>query len=113
MLEKLKMLLGITDDSKDGILNFALEYAQDFAKNYCNIEAIPQGAETLIVRMAADLYRSEGYGQGEKPQTAKSVRRGDVTVDYGNASATAAISGEKSVLDDYRTQLNAFRRLRW
>ena len=65
--------------------------------------------------MAADQVRSEGYGQAAAPQTAQSVTRGDVTVSYGGNASTAAeiTSAGKSLLDDYRSQLNAFRKVRW
>ena len=113
MLEKLKMLLGIEDASLDGVLSLVLETVQDQAKNYCNIKEIPTALENITVRMAADLYRSEGYGQAQRPQTAQSVTRGDVTVNYGSSAATAEITGLKSILDDYAAQLQAFRRVRW
>lgn len=112
-LEKLKMLLGATDTSKDGVLAFALENVHELIKNYCNLPEVPPALENTAVRMAADLYRSEGYGYEAAPQAAKSVTRGDVTINYGNGNATAEITGAKSVLDDYKAQLQAFRRLRW
>lgn len=113
MLENLKMVLGIGDTSQDGVLSFILETIQVEVKNYCNIDEIPAALENIIVRMAADLYRSEGYGQAQKPQTAQSVSRGDVTINYGSGAATAEITDGKSILDDYAAQLQAFRRLRW
>ena len=101
MTDKLKLLLGITGEDRDDILSFALETATDMALGYCNLDELPPQLENTVVRMAADLYRSEGYG--------------DVTVNYGsgNNGNTAQITGGKSILDDYRAQLNAFRRLRW
>ncbi len=112
-LEKLKMLLGATDASKDGVLAFALENVHELVKNYCNITEVPPALENTVVRMAADLYRSEGYGNETAPQAAKSVTRGDVTISYGDGATVASITGGKAILDDYKTQLQAFRRLRW
>ena len=115
MTDKLKLLLGITGEDRDDILSFALETVTDMALGYCNLDELPPQLENTVVRMAADLYRSEGYGQAAVPQVAQSVTRGDVTVHYGsgNNGNTAQITGGKSILDDYRAQLNAFRRLRW
>ena len=112
-LVKLKMLLGITDESQDSALAFLLETVQEMVLNYCGIETIPEGLKNTVVRMAADLYRSEGYGQAAAPMAAKSVKRGDVTVDYGESRTVAEITGGKSVLDDYKAQLQAYRKLRW
>ena len=115
MLEKLKLLLGISGEEQDAVLTFVLDAVTDLVLSYCNLDEIPPRLESVVVRMAADQVRSEGYGQAVAPQTAQSVTRGDVTVSYGsNASAAAEITGAgKSLLDDYRSQLNVFRRVRW
>lgn len=112
-IEKLKLLLGITDDVKDGILTFTLETVNEMVKNFCNLEEVPEELKNTVVRMAADLYRSEGYGQESAPQFTKSVSRGDVTVTYADSYGAAKISGEKAILNDYRAQLVPFRKLRW
>jgi hypothetical protein len=109
-VEMLKMILGVT--GKDELLQFALDTVIDEVKNYCNITEIPAELDNIILRMTADVWRSEGYGNESKPQTAASVSRGDVSVSFDGKS-TASISGVKSVLDDYRAQLAAFRKLRW
>ena len=114
MLDKLKLLLGITGEEQDGVLAFVLDSVTDLVLNYCHLDEIPPRLESVVVRMAADQVRSEGYGQTAAPQVAQSVSRGDVTVNYGSNSNTAEITGAgKSLLDDYRTQLNAFRKVRW
>ncbi len=109
-IETLKMILGVT--GKDELLQFTLDTVIDEVKNYCNITEIPSELDNIILRMAADVWRSEGYGNEGKPQTATSVSRGDVSVSFDGQS-TATISGMKSILDDYRAQLAAFRKLRW
>lgn len=115
MLDQLKLLLGISGEEQDAVLTFVLDAVTDLVLSYCNLDEIPPRLESVIVRMAADQFRSEGYGQTAAPQAAQSVTRGDVTVSYGsNSSAAAEITGAgKSLLDDYRSQLNAFRRVRW
>ena len=114
MLDKLKLILGVKkeDAEKDDVFTFTLETVQDEVLNYCNISEIPPALENIVVRMAADLYRSEGFGQAAAPVAAKSIKRGDVTVDYGESRTVSNITGGKSVLDDYKAQLQAFRKLR-
>ena len=109
-IEMLKTILGIT--GKDELLQFVLDTVMDEVKNYCNITEIPSELDNIILRMAADVWRSEGYGNVSRPQTAASVSRGDVSVSFDGQS-TAEIAGLKSILDDYRAQLAAFRKLRW
>ena len=112
-LEKLKMLLGSTEEADDGLLLFALETVREMVLNYCNIEEIPAGLQNTVVRMAADLYRLEGYGQAAAPQVAKSVSRGDVTIQYADSTGVAEANGYKAILADYKAQLQAYRKLRW
>lgn len=109
-LEKLKCLLGIPADNMDSDvqIQFALESAEEFAKNYCNIRDIPAGLTNTVIKMAVDIFRNESYGSAQVPQTIKSVSMGDAKTDFG--SAQAAGYGE-SLLMDYRKQLNRYRRV--
>ncbi|WP_052516585.1 phage head-tail connector protein [Paenibacillus popilliae] len=112
MLDKLKIGLGITGTDKDGLLQFVLDVVIDEIANYCNLELLPARLENVAVRMAADLWRSEGYGNESKPQAVKSVHRGDVSTSFTDV-ATGEVKGIKAIVDDYAAQLNAFRKLRW
>ena len=57
MLEKLKMLLGIDDASKDTRLSLLLEQAEDEAIAYTNNNNI---ADNLIIQMAIYKYNRLG-----------------------------------------------------
>ena len=111
-LDTLKMLLGLEGDGKDPILTFLLDQVTDIVLSYCNLDAMPAGLKNTVVRMAADLYRSEGYGKEGAPTAASEVRRGDVTVKY-TGQAVAEIAGAKGILDDYTAVLQQYRKLRW
>lgn len=56
MLSLLKLLLGITDDSKDALLNHFLEQAGNAACSYCNVDALPERFNGAVVDLAAYLY---------------------------------------------------------
>lgn len=109
-LEDLRKLLGIPAADKDSRMQarFALESAEEFARNYCNIGDIPAGLTNTIIRMAVDIFRNESYGSAQVPQAIKSVSMGDTKTDFG--CAQAAGYGE-SLLRDYRKQLNRYRRV--
>lgn len=110
-LKKLRKLLGIPPDNMDSKMQaqFTLESAEEFVKNYCNIEDIPAGLTSTVIKMAAVMFRNESYGSAQVPQSIKSVSMGDTRTDFG--SAQAAGYGE-SLLKDYRSQLNRYRRVR-
>ncbi len=67
MLTDLKRRLGISevDISQDGLLEVIIKDAQAFFKDYCNRDDIPDGAESVIGRLAVLLYNrnAEQYKQ--------------------------------------------------
>ena len=109
-LEKLKQLLGITDDTKDFILEFALEKAEDTIKNYCNIKEIPVELNNIVLGMAMELYRIENFGSEEEGKDIKSIQVGDTTTTF---ETNKKIDISKELLKDYKAQLDPFRKLRW
>ena len=116
MLELLKKLLGAGADAD--IAQFCLDDATQLALDYCNIAEIPQSMETLIVRMAVDLYRLGGYGSTESPQgPITSIKEGEQSVTYAtlgfaqDRGAMAADNGA-AILANYQLRLNEYRKLR-
>ena len=112
MLDTLKSLLGPT--VIEGAAQFCLEEAQQLALDYCNLEALPAGLESTVVRMAADLYRIEGYGQASVPKgPVTAVKEGDQSVSFAADRAGAIAGNGASLLKGYTQRLNAYRKLRW
>ena len=109
MLEKLKKLLGIEDDSKDFVLQYELDAVTDMVLNYCNIEELPFGLENTACRMAFDLYRYDRPGSAEGPMSVETVTEGKTSTSFTRAAD--ALQG--GVLADYKAQLNRYRKLRW
>lgn len=109
-LEKLKQLLGITDDTKDFILEFALEKAEDTIKNYCNIKEIPVELNNIVLSMAMELYRLENFGNEEGKKEVKTIQVGDTTTTF---ETSKDMNVAEELLKDYKAQLDPFRKLRW
>lgn len=61
MLELMKALLGISNTSKDIILNFHLENAQIAIKSYSNIDEIPETLNNTIVKLAIFYYKNDTF----------------------------------------------------
>lgn len=80
MLDKLKMLLGIEDETQDGVLNFLIEDTQNLILGYCRLEFLPKQLESLVPVVAADMYRAKGYGEAAAPELVKSISEGDRSV---------------------------------
>lgn len=71
-LDNVKILLGITDNSQDALLNLYLSRATNFVKNYCNIDEIPSSLDEVIEDIAVIRYRLHGV-EGVKSETKGSL----------------------------------------
>ncbi|NJB05868.1 hypothetical protein GSQ22_08530, partial [Clostridioides difficile] len=108
----LKKLLGFSreDDSKDTILEFILEDVEEMVKNYCNVPTIPEQLNSTILRMAIDMYKNESLGSEDIALgSISSISEGDTSVSY----RSSASEFKESLLKDYKSQLNRYRKLRW
>ena len=104
-LEMLKQLLGMTDSSKEPLVAFALENAEETVRNYCHIEEIPEGLNSTVVRMAMELYRNERPGEEGVPLTVTSIKAGDTSSSFGIVE-NMGYTG--SVLKNYKNQLHRY-----
>lgn len=112
--EEVKKLLGITDISKDDILDFIIKKVIARVIRYCNLKTIPLELETTIISMVIDGYRQIELGK-EKPEgEAKSVTRGDTSVSYlTSVEIVQKWSNNPSLLNDYKAELNQYRKVRF
>ncbi|HBF6109170.1 TPA: phage head-tail connector protein, partial [Clostridioides difficile] len=109
---RLKKLLGFSreDDSKDTILEFILEDVEEMVKNYCNVPTIPEQLNSTILRMAIDMYKNESLGSEDIALgSISSISEGDTSVSY----RSSASEFKESLLKDYKSQLNRYRKIRW
>ena len=62
------MLLGIKDDEQDSLLSFLIEDTVNMIMAYCHIDVLPRQLESLVPKIAADMYRAKGYGDSKSPR---------------------------------------------
>lgn len=105
MLDTLKMILGIEDNSKDTLLSFVIEDCENLINSYCHTENVPTKLESIVPIMAADMYRRKGFGQADVPQSVKSITQGDRSISFENTSV-----GTDDFLKEYEARLKPFRR---
>lgn len=103
VLGTLKILLGIEDDKQDGLLSFLISDVENSILGYCRLDIMPRQLESLIPAIAADYYRSKGYGKEEAPEIVKSISEGNRSVSY------AETSPDNNFLSAYYKRLNPFR----
>jgi len=111
-LNSLKDMLGInvTDSTKDITLKFALEDATNIILDHCHIDEIPTGLETTLIRMARELYINENLGdESIALGSVSSINEGDKSTSF----RSAASEFKDSLLKDYKSKLNKYRKLVW
>lgn len=110
-LAKLKLLLGIApeDISQDISLQFIIDDVEEVVKNYCKLQEVPGGLTNTCYRMAMDIYRAEGIGEADTPLLVSSITEGDTSTSFGSRTELL----KDMLLNDYKAQLNAYRKLRW
>lgn len=109
---KLKALLGITDDSKDEVLDFTLATVKDIICNYCRTEKVPEGLENIWLDMCVALFRGESLGQETAEGVVKSIAEGDTSISFGSAFSNGE-DGVMVFLRNYSHQLDRYRRVGW
>lgn len=94
-LEKLKIRLGISDNSEDNLLNMLLEDAEGEILDFCNRDILPDKAQVLQRELAINYYNRIG-SEGEASRS-----EGGVSVSYS-----------KEIPENIKSRLLAFRRLK-
>lgn len=104
MLEQIKIVLGITDTSKDNLINYHIKNISNEVMNYCNIKAIPTNLESFIQNKVISIFRYES----NENKGIKSMVEGDVKLEFAienNGADTMVYSlndADKKVLRNFR-----------
>lgn len=84
LLQRIKLYLDISENSKDTILDEFINIAKDYAVQYCHLETYDDKLDSIIVKMVVEDYNrrkaegissrnysgiSESYGTDYSPQT--------------------------------------------
>lgn len=100
MMETIKMLLGITDNSQDLIIDFHIQDVTNAILDYCNIPVVPERLETLIISEVVGIMKGNN-------SAVKSIVRGDTEIQYkDDAQGT-------NVLKEVQSRLNAYRKVKF
>lgn len=60
MLDKIKILLGLTDDSKDELLSILIALCKDEAVDFCNLTEYNNKLDSAIIAMVIERYNKIG-----------------------------------------------------
>lgn len=103
-------------------ISLAINEAEQYIKNYCAIDSIPNALLYTWANIAVDLanyQKTASAPQSVSIDSVGSIRIGDTNVSLGGSKKAEAIAmaGHRVNLDaiamDYRAELNRFRRMWW
>jgi len=109
-LSTVKVLLGITDDTKDTELTVYVDMTKQTILNYCNRSDIPEALNYTLCQMCADSYRdvTNLSAKGEVNGNVSSISEDGRSVSFSSGAEF------KTALEDRitrTTELNRFKKL--
>lgn len=93
MIDKVKILLDISDDNSDEKLFIYLDFACQYVKSYCGFHDIPQELENVICMLTCSLFNQS--------EQVNSLSLGDVSMSFSKNDAFL----------EYRNILNKYRKV--
>lgn len=72
MLDKIKLLLGITDETADDLLNTLIAICKEEAYIYCNLPEYNEKLNNIVVFMVIEKYNRIG-SEGTESQSASGI----------------------------------------
>ena len=109
-LSTVKVLLGITDGSKDAELNVYIDMTRQSILNYCNRSDLPEELNYTLCQMCADSYRdvTNSSVKGEVNGNVSSISEDGRSVSFSSGAEF------KTAIEDRitrTTELNRFKKL--
>lgn len=74
MLENIKLLLGISDNSKDGLITYLINITQQKVLNYCGMPELPAELENVVVELVIQRYNQIG-SEGLQSESYSGIRQ--------------------------------------
>lgn len=113
-LESIKMLVG--DDSlSDDLVNFYNTLAEEFIKNYCHLDTIPEALRMTKIQIAAvKLKANSEEGQsslGAGVSSVTSVSDSGQSISWGRVTSSKNFIGDDDLITTFGSVLDRFRRI--
>ena len=109
-LKTVKVLLGISDDSADEILQIYITQAEQGILNYCNIKELPSALHYTLCQIVVDLYRENTAlnKSGAVVGNVSSISEDGRTVSFSGVESLKVQMNDKITR---LTELNRYRKL--
>lgn len=116
IVDQVKLLIPNDNENPDydKIIDFTVDKIMNDVANYCNIpiDELPNELSTVVVNMAVQAIKVNGFLDGESAANIQSLNEGDTSVTFKPVSDIyVALQGLNPITDNYTNILNNFRRL--
>lgn len=116
IINQVKLLIPNNDENPnyEQIINFTIDKIMNDIANYCNIpiDELPNELSTVVVNMAVQAIKVNGFLDDENAANIQSLNEGDTSVTFKPVSDIyVALQGLNPITDNYTNILNNFRRL--
>ena len=112
MLENIKLILNITDDSQDNLILLYLAKVETMVVDYCNVNELTEGLESFIEDKVVSIMKPLVTGGTQNTGEIKSISRGDTKIEYNVGEAVQASSNSANLTDADKKILNTYRKVR-
>ena len=114
--DQVKLLIPNNNENPDydKIIDFTVDKIMNDIANYCNIpiDELPNELSAVVVSMAVQAIKVNGFLDGESAANIQSLNEGDTSVTFKPMSDIyLALQGLNPITDNYTNILNNFRRL--
>lgn len=124
MLENIKLMLGITNDTYDKKIELYIIKVTKKVILYCNIDMLPveleEFVENKVINIMNYILASNTNGgadiTNQNKCVIKAVTRGDTRIEYDTSSSSGANNTINDLLEfdsEEKFNLNKFRKLKW
>lgn len=116
IVSQVKLLIPNNDENPnyEQIIDFTVDKIMNNIANYCNIpiDELPNELSTVVVNMAVQAIKVNGFLDDENAANIQSLNEGDTSVTFKPVSDIyVALQGLNPITDNYTNILNNFRRL--
>lgn len=116
IVNQVKLLIPNNDENPnyEQIIDFTIDKIMNDIANYCNIpiDELPNELSTVVVNMAVQAIKVNGFIDDENAANIQSLNEGDTSVTFKPVSDIyVALQGLNPITDNYTNILNNFRRL--
>lgn len=116
IVNQVKLLIPNDNENPDydKIIDFTVDKIMNDIANYCNIpiDELPNELSTVVVNMAVQAIKVNGFLDDENAANIQSLNEGDTSVTFKPVSDIyVALQGLNPITDNYTNILNNFRRL--